>query len=76
MAFRYSEIDSTLEAPKKYTPLRHYDITERGELLYMQRNFDSFVSRAGYGIMIPVEGEDNGFTPDKWYLFEEETYGN
>lgn len=76
MAFRYSEIDSTLEAPKKYTPLRHYDIPERGELLYMQRNFDSFVSHAGYGIMIPVEGEDNGFTPDKWYLFEENDNAN
>ena len=24
-----------------------------------------------YGIMIAVDGEDNGFTPDIWYEFEE-----
>jgi hypothetical protein len=36
----------------------------------MRDNFDSYISRAGFGIAIPVEAEDNGFTPDKWYLFE------
>ena len=53
-----------------YKNLKHYDIPERGELLYMQKHFDTYVSRDGFGIMIPVEGEDNGFTPDKWYDFE------
>ena len=73
MAFRYSD----LECREKYEDdetgyknLKHYDIPERGELLYMQKHFDTYVSREGYGIMIPVEGEDNGFTPDKWYDFE------
>ena len=73
MAFRYSD----LECREKYEDdetgyknLKHYDIPERGELLYMQKHFDTYVSGDGFGIMIPVEGEDNGFTPDKWYDFE------
>lgn len=73
MAFRYSDIECKEkyeDDERCYKNLKHYDIEERGELLYMQKNFDSYVSHGGYGIMIPVEGEDNGFTPDKWYIFE------
>lgn len=73
MAFRYSDLECREkyeEDESGYKALKHYDIEERGELLYMQRHFDSYVSHGGYGIMIPVEGEDNGFTPDKWYMFE------
>ena len=74
MAFRYSDIEcrEEYEADESgYRDLKHYDIPERGELLYMQKHFDTYVSRKGYGIMIPVEGEDNGFTPtDSWYDFE------
>ena len=74
MAFRYSDLESREEYANDeigYTSLKHYDIPERGELLYMRDHFDSYVSFDGYGIDIPVEGEDNGFTPDIWYLFDE-----
>ncbi len=73
MAFRYSDIECREkyeDDESGYRDLKHYDIPERGELLYMQKHFDTYVSRKGYGIMIPVEGEDNGFAPDKWYMFE------
>jgi len=73
MAFRYSDLECREkyeDDESGYKSLKHYDIPERGELLYMQKHFDTYVSHKGYGIMIPVEGEDNGFTPDKWYMFE------
>ncbi len=74
MAFRYSDLESREDYTndeKGYKALKHYDIPERGELLYMKRNFDSYDSHGGYGISIPVEGEDNGFTPtDTWYDIE------
>jgi len=73
MAFRYSDLECREKYENDetgYKALKHYDIQERGELLYMQRHFDSYVNRGGYGIMIPVEGNDNGFTPDIWYMFE------
>lgn len=73
MAFRYSDLESREDYTKDeigYKSLKHYDIPERGELLYMRDHFDSYVSCDGYGIDIPVEGEDNGFTPDIWYLFD------
>jgi hypothetical protein len=38
----------------------------------MARNFDTYNREVGgYGIMIAVDGDDNGFTPDAWYEFEE-----
>lgn len=73
MAFRYSDLECREKYENDesgYKQLKHYDIEERGELLYMQKHFDSYVSHAGYGIMIPVEGQDNGFEPDKWYFFD------
>ena len=74
MAFRYSDIESREEYAndeKGYRRNKIYTIPERGELLFMKRNFDSFDSTKGYGIMIPVDGEDNGFSPtDAWYEFE------
>lgn len=73
MAFRYSDLETRADHSKdeiEFQQLKHYDIPERGELLYMKRNFDTYDSYGGYGIMIPVEGEDNGFTPDHWYFFE------
>ena len=73
MAFRYSDIESREEYKndeKDFKDLKIYKIPERGELIYLKENFDSYVSQAGYGIMIPVDGEDNGFTPDKWVQFE------
>ncbi|MBQ4518081.1 MAG: DUF4838 domain-containing protein [Clostridia bacterium] len=73
MAFRYSDIETREEYEndeKGYKALKLYTIPERGELLYLKANFDSYASQSGYGIMIPVDGEDNGFTPDKWVQFE------
>lgn len=73
MAFRYSDLECREEYEmdeKGYRQLKHYDIPERGELIYMRDHFDSFVSGDGYGIDIPVEGEDNGFEPDIWYFFD------
>lgn len=74
MAFRYSDLECREEYEKDetgYRRLKHYDIPERGELLYMKKHFDSYDSYSGYGIMIPVEAEDNGYTPtDGWYEFE------
>lgn len=73
MAFRYSDLETREDYEndeKGYRALKRYDIPERGELLYMRGHFDSYVSHGGYGISIPVEAEDNGFTPDIWYQFE------
>lgn len=73
MAFRYSDLECREEHEmdeKGYRQVKHYDIPERGELIYMRDHFDSFVSCDGYGIDIPVEGEDNGFEPDIWYFFD------
>ena len=73
MAFRYSDLETRTDHSKdeiEFREFKHYDIPERGELLYMKRNFDTYDSFGGYGIMIPVEGEDNGFAPDYWYAFE------
>ena len=72
MAFRYSDLECREKYEDDetgYQALKHYDIKERGELLYMQKHFDSYVSKKGFGIMIPVSGDDNGFTPDIWYEF-------
>ena len=73
MAFRYSDLEcreNYEDDESGYKALKHYNIPERGELLYMQRKFDSYVSHGGYGIMIPIAGDDNGFIPDKWSDFE------
>jgi hypothetical protein len=73
MVFRYSFIESKEDSThddRTSQGLKKYIIEERGELIYMRDNFDSYISHAGFGIAIPVEAEDNGFTPDKWYLFE------
>ena len=73
MVIRYSDIETKEryeDDERCYKAQKHYDIEERGELIYMRDNFDSYISHAGFGIAIPVEAEDNGFTPDKWYLFE------
>ena len=73
MAFRYSDLETGEDSTKDeigYRALKHYDIEGRGELLYMKKHFDTYDSRDGYGIMIPVEAEDNGFVPDRWYFFE------
>ena len=73
MAFRYTDLETREEHANDesgYQQLKHYDIPERGELLYMRDHFDSFISGDGYGIDIPVEGEDNGFKPNIWYFFE------
>lgn len=73
MAFRYSDLECREDNTNDeagYKSLKHYDIPERGELLYMRDHFDSYVGADGYGIDIPVEGEDNGFEPDIWYQFD------
>lgn len=73
MAFRYSDLECREKYENDemgYQALKHYDIEERGELLYMHKHFDSYASKKGFGIMIPICGDDNGFTPDIWYLFE------
>ncbi len=70
MAFRYSDLETREEYEndeKGFKRLKHYDIPERGELLYMQEKFDTFTSGEGYGIAIPVEAEPAPFTPDIWY---------
>ena len=74
MAFRYSDIETREKYEndeKGYRRNKIYTISERGELLYMKEKFDSFNSTKGYGIMIAVDGDDNGFTPDGWYEFED-----
>ena len=71
MVFRYSDIETREDYAndeKGYRRNKIYTIPERGELLYMARNFDTYNRECGgYGIMIAVDGEDNGFTPDIWY---------
>jgi len=75
MTFRYSDIETREDYKNDeigYVRNKVYTIEERGELLYMARNFDTYNrEKGGYGIMIAVDGEDNGFTPDVWYEFEE-----
>lgn len=73
MVFRYSDLEckeNFAHDEMKYKALKHYVIPERGELFYMRDHFDSYISGGGYGIIIPVDGNDMDFEPDKWYLFE------
>ncbi len=70
MVFRYSDLETRQPEIKEYQDIRTYTIPERGELIYMQKNFDTYQTNAGFGVAFPVTGEDNGFTPDKWYEFE------
>ena len=73
MAFRYSDIEC-LEDYKAdesgYKAIKVYQIPERGELFYMRDHFDSYISGDGFGIAIPVQGEEASFEPDYWYFFE------
>lgn len=74
MAFRYSDIETREDwemDEKGYRSRKIYTIPERGELLYMMENFDSCVSKGGYGIAIPIDAEPAPFTPDKWYFMED-----
>jgi len=73
MTFRYSDLETKEDYTndeKGYRANKIYTIPERGELLYMRKHFDSYNSTKGYGIMIAVDGEDNGFEPNEWYIFE------
>ena len=71
--FRYNELevkeDNTKDAGTSHG-CKKYNIAEGGELNYMRDNFDSYLSKSGYGIAIPVDANDTPITPDKWYLFE------
>jgi len=72
-----SKSEITLEAQEKnadsieYQVARSYEDINQ-ELLYMT-SFDSFWKNdPGYGISIPVTGEETGFDAhgDRWYCFE------
>lgn len=72
MVFRYSDLEAAEEASKdkKYERIKSNYVDASGELAYMTR-FDSFWrNNPGYGIAFPLESEEKGFVPDKWYLFE------
>lgn len=75
MAFRYSDLEchSDFKTDESgYKQLKVFTIPERGELLYMRENFDSYAHPEGdgFGIAIPVTGEPMDYTPDDWYFFE------
>lgn len=73
MVFRYSDLECREDFSNDETGFKNfkdYVIPERGELYYMRDNFDSYVNDGGYGIAIPVAGNDMDFEPDYWYLFE------
>ncbi len=70
MVFRYSDLETRQPEETEYHDIRTYTIPERGELLYMKKHFNTYQTRKGFGVAFPVTGEDNGFTPDKWYEFE------
>lgn len=73
MVFRYSDLECREDFTKDETGFKNfkdYTIPERGELYYMRDHFDSYVNDGGYGIAIPVAGDDMTFEPDKWYIFE------
>lgn len=73
MAFRYSDLECREDFTNDemgYKALKTYTIPEKDELFYMRDHFDSYVSKGGYGIMIAVDGQDQGFEPDQWYFFE------
>lgn len=72
MVLRYSDLETSEPASleKKYQSIKEDYEDASGELAYMTR-FDSFWKNdPGYGISIPLKGEEKGFVPDKWYLFE------
>ena len=73
MVFRYNELevkeDNSNDARTPHI-CKKYNIAEGGELNYMRDNFDTYLSKSGYGIAIPVDANDTPFTPDYWYLFE------
>lgn len=73
MEFRYTDVEVEENRKKDpeepYASLRKYE-DPTGELAFMTR-FDSFKHNdPGYGITIPVDCEDKGFVPDRWYSFE------
>lgn len=73
MVFRYSDLECKEDFTKDETDFKNfkdYTIPERGELFYMRDNFDSYVNDGGFGIAIPVAGNDVSFEPDYWYIFE------
>ena len=75
MAFRYSDLECRSDFRTDetgYKQLKVFTSPERGELLYMRDNFDSYAHPEGdgFGISIPMTGEPMDFTPDNWYFFE------
>lgn len=72
MAFRYSDLELSEETSRD---MEHYEkvktyLDPTGELRYMNK-FDSFWKNdPGYGITIPVDGEEESFDADYWYAFE------
>ena len=55
---------------KQYQRIKDNYKDESGEMGYMTR-FDSFYKNdPGFGISFPLQSEEKGFVPDKWYLFE------
>lgn len=75
MAFRYSDLESSEDFKTDesgYKQLKVFTTPERGELLYMRDNFDSYAHPEGdgFGIAIPITGEPMDYEPDKWYMFE------
>ncbi len=73
MAFRYSDVEvaeNRKKDPKEeYSSLKKYE-DPTGELAYMTKFSSFIVNDPGYGITIPVDCEDRGFVPDRWYSFE------
>ena len=72
MVFRYSDLEASEEASKdkKYERIKTNYVDASGEMAYMTR-FDSFYkNNPGHGIAFPLDGEEKGFVPDKWYIFE------
>lgn len=75
MAFHYSVLESSEDFTTDecgYKQLKIITTPERGELLYMRDNFDSYAHPEGdgFGIAIPIDGEPMAYEPDKWYMFE------
>ena len=72
MAFRYSDLE--VNSPKILEGKQGHisnACDENGELWYMSKNFNSYLSeKEGFAIALPIRETDKKFIPNKWYIFE------
>lgn len=75
MVFRYSDLEINNRKNPTVEGITYTKYSEavdkNGELWYMRKKFDSFISGSeGVGAAFPITTENEGFEPDKYYIFD------